>query len=76
MSVAPPSVARMVPSPSFATTSWTCLSTGPLWSGGIINYGKSEVFSKPGDSGSIIVDIHGRVGAMLLMVPVKRTLRI
>ncbi|KAL5480421.1 hypothetical protein ACEPAI_1691 [Sanghuangporus weigelae] len=33
---------------------------------GIINYGtKSEVFSKPGDSGSIIADIRGRVGGML-----------
>ncbi|KAL5514043.1 hypothetical protein ACEPAG_2804 [Sanghuangporus baumii] len=33
---------------------------------GIINYDtKSEVFSKPGDSGSIIADIRGRVGGML-----------
>ena len=32
---------------------------------GIINYGNSEVFSEPGDSGSIIADIHGRVGGML-----------
>ncbi|KAF9233460.1 hypothetical protein BU15DRAFT_80069 [Melanogaster broomeanus] len=33
---------------------------------GIINYGsKSEVFSEPGDSGSIIADIRGRIGGML-----------
>ena len=33
---------------------------------GIINYdGKSEVFSKPGDSGSIVADIRGRIGGML-----------
>jgi len=33
---------------------------------GIINYdSKSEVFSKPGDSGSIIADIRGRIGGML-----------
>jgi len=33
---------------------------------GIINYdSKSEVFSEPGDSGSIIVDIRGRIGGML-----------
>jgi hypothetical protein len=33
----------------------------------IINYdgSMSDVFSKPGDSGSIIVDIRGRVGGML-----------
>ncbi|KAI0786131.1 hypothetical protein C8Q75DRAFT_794210 [Abortiporus biennis] len=32
----------------------------------IINYdSKSEVFSKPGDSGSIIADIRGRIGGML-----------
>ncbi|KAG7439988.1 uncharacterized protein BT62DRAFT_924364 [Guyanagaster necrorhizus] len=32
----------------------------------IINYdSKSEVFSKPGDSGSVIADIHGRIGGML-----------
>ncbi|KAF9235843.1 hypothetical protein BU15DRAFT_89406 [Melanogaster broomeanus] len=32
----------------------------------IINYdSKSEVFSEPGDSGSIIADIHGRIGGML-----------
>lgn len=30
---------------------------------GIIN--KSEVFSEPGDSGSIIADIRGRIGGML-----------
>ena len=33
---------------------------------GIINYdSKSEVFSKPGDSGSIVADIRGRIGGML-----------
>lgn len=33
---------------------------------GILNYdNNSGVFSKPGDSGSIIADIHGRVGGML-----------
>ncbi|THH10642.1 hypothetical protein EW146_g8312 [Bondarzewia mesenterica] len=33
---------------------------------GIINYGsKSDVFSEPGDSGSIIADICGRIGGML-----------
>ena len=33
---------------------------------GIINYdSKSEVFSKPGDSGSAIADIRGRIGGML-----------
>ncbi|KAF8552333.1 hypothetical protein OG21DRAFT_1535374 [Imleria badia] len=33
---------------------------------GIINYdSKSEVFSKAGDSGSIIADIRGRIGGML-----------
>ncbi len=33
---------------------------------GIINYdSKSDVFSEPGDSGSIIVDICGRIGGML-----------
>jgi len=32
----------------------------------IVNYdSKSEVFSAPGDSGSIIADIHGRIGGML-----------
>ncbi|TRM67082.1 hypothetical protein BD626DRAFT_452493 [Schizophyllum amplum] len=33
----------------------------------ILNYGSSnlEVFSKPGDSGSIIADIRGRIGGML-----------
>jgi len=32
----------------------------------IMNYdGKSEVFSEPGDSGSIIADIRGRIGGML-----------
>ncbi|KAG8849188.1 hypothetical protein FRB96_000895 [Tulasnella sp. 330] len=33
---------------------------------GIINYdGKSEVFSAPGDAGSIVADIHGRISDML-----------
>ena len=33
---------------------------------GIINYdSKPEVFSEPGDSGSIIADIRGRIGGML-----------
>ncbi|KAF9649940.1 hypothetical protein BDM02DRAFT_3128052 [Thelephora ganbajun] len=33
---------------------------------GIINYdSKSEVFSEPGDSGSIIADIRGRIGGMI-----------
>jgi len=33
---------------------------------GIINYdGKSEVFSEPGDSGSAIADIRGRIGGIL-----------
>jgi hypothetical protein len=33
---------------------------------GIINYdSKSEAFSEPGDSGSAIADIHGRIGGML-----------
>ncbi|KAG8906563.1 hypothetical protein FRB99_006677 [Tulasnella sp. 403] len=33
---------------------------------GIINYdSKSEVFSEPGDSGSVIVDIRGGIGGML-----------
>jgi len=33
---------------------------------GIINYdSKSDVFSEPGDSGSIIADICGRIGGML-----------
>lgn len=33
---------------------------------GIINYdSKSGAFSKPGDSGSIIADIRGRIGGML-----------
>jgi len=33
---------------------------------GIINYNsKSEVFSEPGDSGSVIADIRGRIGGML-----------
>jgi hypothetical protein len=33
---------------------------------GIISYdSKSEVFSEPGDSGSIIADIRGRIGGML-----------
>jgi hypothetical protein len=33
---------------------------------GILNYdSKSEVFSEPGDSGSAIADIHGRIGGML-----------
>ena len=33
---------------------------------GIINYdSKSEVFSEPGDSGSAIADIRGRIGGML-----------
>lgn len=33
---------------------------------GIINYDSaSEVFSEPGDSGSIIVDIRGRIGGIL-----------
>ena len=33
---------------------------------GIINYdSKSGVFSEPGDSGSIIADIRGRIGGML-----------
>jgi hypothetical protein len=33
---------------------------------GIINYdSKSEVFSEPGDSGSVIADICGRIGGML-----------
>src|SRR5258707_760678 len=33
---------------------------------GIINYdSKSELFSEPGDSGSIIVGIRGRIGGML-----------
>ncbi|KAG8941303.1 hypothetical protein FRC04_004622 [Tulasnella sp. 424] len=33
---------------------------------GIINYdSKSEGFSGPGDSGSIIADIRGRIGGML-----------
>lgn len=33
---------------------------------GIINYdSKSEVFSEVGDSGSIVVDIHGRIGGMI-----------
>ena len=33
---------------------------------GIINYNsKSEVFSEPGDSGSIVADIRGRIGGML-----------
>ncbi len=31
----------------------------------ILNYGIKEVFSEPGDSGSIIADIHGRIGGML-----------
>ena len=32
----------------------------------IINYNrKSEVFSEPGDSGSVIADIRGRIGGML-----------
>jgi hypothetical protein len=32
----------------------------------IINYGsKSELFSEPGDSGSAIADIRGRIGGML-----------
>jgi hypothetical protein len=32
----------------------------------IINYdSKSDVFSEPGDSGSIIADIRGRIGGML-----------
>ncbi|KAI0029419.1 hypothetical protein K488DRAFT_72980 [Vararia minispora EC-137] len=38
--------------------------TSMEWS--IINYdSKSEVFSEPGDSGSIIADIRGRIGGML-----------
>ena len=33
---------------------------------GIINYdSKSDVFSEPGNSGSIIADIHGRIGGMV-----------
>jgi hypothetical protein len=33
---------------------------------GIINYdSKSEVFSEPGDSGSVIADIRGRIAGML-----------
>jgi hypothetical protein len=33
---------------------------------GIINYdSESEVFSEPGDSGSVIADIRGRIGGML-----------
>ena len=33
---------------------------------GIINHdSKSEVFSEPGDSGSVIADIRGRIGGML-----------
>ena len=33
---------------------------------GIIKYdSKSEVFSAPGDSGSVVVDIRGRIGGML-----------
>ncbi|KAG8698584.1 hypothetical protein FRC11_014323, partial [Ceratobasidium sp. 423] len=32
---------------------------------GIINYDKKSVFSEPGDSGSIIADIRGRIGGML-----------
>ena len=33
---------------------------------GTLNYdSKSEAFSKPGDSGSIITDIRGRIGGML-----------
>ena len=33
---------------------------------GIINYdSQSEVFSEPGDSGSVIADIRGRIGGML-----------
>ena len=33
---------------------------------GIISYGsKSDVFSEPGDSGSIIANIHGHIGGML-----------
>lgn len=33
---------------------------------GIINYdSESDVFSEPGDSGSIIADIYGRIGGML-----------
>ena len=33
---------------------------------GIINYGgRLELFSEPGDSGSIIADIRGRIGGML-----------
>jgi hypothetical protein len=33
---------------------------------GILNYkSKSEVFSEPGDSGSAIADIRGRIGGML-----------
>ncbi|KIO04582.1 hypothetical protein M404DRAFT_82094, partial [Pisolithus tinctorius Marx 270] len=32
----------------------------------IINYdSKSDVFSGPGDSGSIIADLHGRIGGLL-----------
>ena len=33
---------------------------------GIINYGsKSDIFSEPGDSGSIIADIYNRIGGIL-----------
>lgn len=40
--------------------------TSMAW--GIFNYdnNKSEVFSEPGDSGSIIVDIRGRIGGMVI----------
>jgi len=41
---------------------------------GIINYNsKSEVFSEPGDSGSIIADIRGRIGGMLTSGSGKKT---
>ncbi|KAI6008150.1 hypothetical protein F5J12DRAFT_767781 [Pisolithus orientalis] len=46
------------------STDMTSNQTSMEWA--IINYdSKSDVFSEPGDSGSIIADLHGRIGGLL-----------
>ncbi|KAF9010842.1 hypothetical protein BDQ17DRAFT_1387976 [Cyathus striatus] len=48
----------------YFTGSMTVVGTSMEW--GILNYdSKSDMFSGPGDSGSIIADIRGRIGSML-----------
>ena len=72
MPLAPPSAVQMASSPSFATTFATCLSTKSHGVGdNQLCDSKSDIFSEPGDSGSIVADIRGRVGGMLTGVLVR-----